>query len=153
MKLGDLDICLAGFHESDRTRRCDPVGCTDELEAMLAAFPFVDLLTHPTIRGYHLEHERAARLLARHGLAVEANNAALTYAKEDPEELRDFLSVCAGEGVPVAVNSDAHAASEIGEHDLARQVVEAAGVPEELVLTDSVERVLAFVEKRKPLKE
>lgn len=152
VKIEALDICLAGFHETNRTIRDDPRQCTDDLEQLLERFPFVDILAHPTIAGFDLEHERAAALLARHGVAVEINNSALRYGKEDPERLAHLVRCCVDQAVPVAIDSDAHTAPELGADELAREVLARAEVPEELVLTANVERVERFVQERRPLK-
>jgi putative hydrolase len=149
VKLKDLDICLAGFHATNRKIGHDPVKCTDDLQAALQRYPFIDILTHPTIAPYDLQHERAARLLAEHGVAAEANNSALLLGKEEEPRVVSMLSACARQGVPVAVDSDTHAAPELGGDELALQAVEKAGVPEDMILTRSVESVLDFVEKRR----
>jgi len=149
IKLKDLDICLAGFHATNRKSGNDPGKCTDDLQAALEKYPFIDILTHPTIAPYDLQHRRAAGLLAEHGVAVEANNSSLLLGKEEEARVVSMLSACAGEGVPVAVDSDTHAAPELGQDEAALKAVGKAGVPDELILTRSVESVLAFVEKRR----
>lgn len=149
IKLKDLDICLAGFHDTNRKSGNHPGKCTDDLQIALEKYPFIDILTHPTIAQYDLQHQRAAGLLAEHGVATEANNSSLLLGKEEEPRVVSFLSACAQAGVPVAVNSDTHAAPELGQDQEALQAVEKAGVPDELILTRSVESVLEFVEKRR----
>jgi putative hydrolase len=149
IQLKDMDICLAGFHATNRGPGNDPEKCTDDLQAALEKYPFIDILTHPTIAPYDLQHQRAARLLAEHGVAAEANNSSLLLAKEEESRVVSMLSACAQAGVPVAINSDTHAAPELGQDELALQAVGKAGVPDELILTRSVESVLDFVEKRR----
>jgi len=149
VKLKDLDICLAGFHATNRKIGRDPEQCTNDLQTALENYPFIDILTHPTIAPYDLQHQRAAGLLAEHGVAAEANNSALLYGKEEEAGLVSLLSACAQAGVPVAVNSDTHTAVELGQDQAALQAVAKAGVPDELILTRSIESVLDFVEKRR----
>ena len=93
------------------------------------------------------ERPRAAGLLAEHGVAVEANNRSLLLKKEDEERVVSMLKACAANRVPVAVNSDTHAALELGQDELALKAVGKAGVPNDLILTRSVETVLDFVER------
>jgi putative hydrolase len=149
VKLQDIDICLAGFHTTNRRAGGDPGQCTDDLQAALENYPFNDILTHPTISPYDLQHERAAKLLAEHGVAAEANNSSLLLGKEDEDRVVSMLAACARHRVAVAVNSDTHAAPELGCDELALQAVEKAGVPDDLILTSSVETVLDFVESRR----
>ena len=149
IQLKDIDICLAGFHTPNRKVGNDPEKCTDDLQAALEKYPFIDILTHPTISPYDLQHERAAGLLAEHGVAVEANNSALLLKKEGEERVVSMLKACAANQVPVAVNSDTHAASELGQDELALKAIGKAGVPNDLILTRSVETVLDFVERRR----
>lgn len=149
VKLKDIDICLAGFHATNRKTGGDPQKCTDDLQVALENYPFIDILTHPTIAPYDLQHERAARLLAKHGVAVEANNSSLLLGKEDEDRVVSMLRACAGCQVTVAVNSDTHAASELGRDESALRAVAKAGVPDNLILTRSAESVLDFVERRR----
>jgi putative hydrolase len=153
IKLEDIDIVLAGFHATNRKIGGDEEKCTDDLQAALENCPFIDILTHPTIAPFDLQHERAAKLLAKHGVAVEANNSSLLLKKEEEHRVVSMLSACARNRVAVAVNSDTHAAPELGSDQLALRALEKAGVPEELVLTSSVERVLDFIEKRRRYKQ
>jgi putative hydrolase len=153
VKLTDMDIILAGFHATNRKIGGDAEKCTDDLQAALENYPFIDILTHPTISPYDLSHERAAKLLAKHGVAAEANNSSLLLGKENEDRLVSMLSACARHKVPVAVNSDTHAAPELGRDELALKAVEKAGVPSDLILTSSEERVLNFVEKRRVNKQ
>ena len=83
VRMDSLDLCLLAFNAEVRTIRDDPVRCTDELEFALRSSPFVDILAHPTIHGFDLDHERAARLLSRYGVAMEVNNCSLRYEKAD----------------------------------------------------------------------
>jgi putative hydrolase len=153
VRMEDLDLCLLAFNAEVRTIRDDPVRCTDELESVLRNNPFVDILAHPTIQGFDLDHERTASLLSRYGVAMEVNNCSLRYAKADREATLDLLQKCIHHGVQVAVSSDAHTATELGGDEMALPLLEEAGLPDELLLSKNAERVLAFVEKRRARKK
>jgi putative hydrolase len=151
--IDELDICLAGFHPDSRTIKNNPKKCTDDLEAVLNNYPFIDIISHPTLTGYDLEHERCAKILARHGVAMEVNNSSLRYEKEKKENLLSLLGYCVSNRVPVAVNSDAHTAVELGQDEMTRPLLKQAAVPAELIINSSVDQALAFIDKRRANKK
>ncbi len=148
IRLADLRVCLAGFHDKTHPLRDDPEALTDELERVLAESPFIDIIAHPGIQGYPLDADRAARLAKQHGVALEINNSALRYGKVGAEWAAELLTACRQHGTLVAVNSDAHTAGELGADELATPLVQRAGLGPDQVITASVERALAFVEAR-----
>ncbi|MBN2496598.1 MAG: PHP domain-containing protein [Deltaproteobacteria bacterium] len=153
VKLRDLDICLAGFHANSRERNdLEAEELTDELEYALAHYPFIDVISHPTIRGFALEPERTARLAARHGAALEVNNCSLRYGKEEPERVLALLDAARRHGCLVAIDSDAHTVAELGGDEKARPLVEQAGIPAERIVNRSLEAVVEFVEARRRFK-
>ncbi len=149
LKIQDLDLCLAGFHPEGRKARNNPKACIEDLGALLARYPFIDLITHPFIQGFELEPEPLADLLAQHGVAAEINNSALRYGKENPEKLLALLVLCKDRGIPVAVNSDTHVATELGNDEQALSLLAQVSFPEALVLNREEKRVLDFVEARR----
>ena len=56
-----------------------------------------------------------------------------------------MLGLCREKGVPVIVNSDAHDPSQVGETDLAVELLESLGFPEELVLNTDRDRLVRFL--------
>ena len=152
IQIQDLDLCLAGFHPDGRTTRNNPKACIEDLGSLLARYPFIDILTHPFIKGFELEPEPCADLIAQHGAAVEVNNSALRYGKENPDKLLALLALCKARRIPVAVNSDTHAADELGNDQEALGLLAQADFPEDLILNASAERVLSFIESRRARK-
>ncbi|HOX45225.1 MAG TPA: PHP domain-containing protein [Myxococcota bacterium] len=152
VKLADLDVCLAGFHPTGRARGDGPERLAADLAAALAGHPYLDVITHPTIRPFPLRPEDAARLAAQAGVALEVNNCALRYGKERREDVLAMLRACQRHGTQVVVSSDTHALPELGQDELARPLLAEAGLDPALWVNSTAERALAFVEARRAAK-
>ena len=75
-------------------------------------------------------------------MALEVNNSSLLKPAQRLhcyENYRTMLALCQEQGVPIAVSSDAHDPSQVGEFRLARQLLE------ELILNTDLARLKAFL--------
>ena len=81
-------------------------------------------------------------------MALEVNNSSLLKPAQRLhcyENYRTMLALCQEQGVPIAVSSDAHDPSQVGEFRLARQLLEELRFPDELILNTDLARLKAFL--------
>jgi histidinol-phosphatase (PHP family) len=73
-------------------------------------------------------YQPAIEAMAEHGVAFEINTAGLRKAAGEIYPAFQFLELAQQAGVPMLINSDAHAPSEVGfKFDLARELAREAG--------------------------
>ncbi|GAB4221654.1 MAG: phosphatase [Spirochaetales bacterium] len=145
--LARLDYVLAGLHDI-----CFPPKDREEhTKALLAALesPYVDAISHPGNPSYPIDYEAVVEAAARHGKALEINNASFRIRKGSDENCLSIAKLCVAKGARMVLGSDAHYHADLGRFEKALALVEAAGAPEELVINSSVERFHAFIERRK----
>ena len=141
-----LDYAIAGIHtlcytDEGRERNSEKI-------ASCMKHPKVKLISHPDDDHTPLDYELLVCAARDTGTALEVNNSSLI--KKDQrvhcyENYRLMLSLCAREGVPVILSSDAHDPSAVGHVELAQELLESVGFPEALVLNLDAEKLTAFL--------
>ncbi len=75
------------------------------------------------------EYVKLARLLAKHGMAIEVNTAGLRRGAGSIYPDRLLLEACGAEGIPVTLGSDAHTPADVGrDFRYAFRLLEEAGI-------------------------
>jgi putative hydrolase len=145
-ELSRLDFILAGFHEVCFMQRSKD----ENTSAMVAALanPWVDAISHPGNPAFPVDLPTIVRAARDRGKALEINNSSFTIRTGSDLNCREIARLCRDLGASVVVGSDAHYHTDVGLFPRALEVVEAAGLPEELVLNACRERFDAFLEKR-----
>lgn len=141
-----LDYAIAGIHtlcytDEGRERNSENI-------ASCMKHPKVKLISHPDDDHTPLDYELLVCAARDTGTALEVNNSSLI--KKDQrvhcyENYRLMLGLCAREGVPVILSSDAHDPSAVGHVELAQELLESVGFPEALVLNLDAEKLTAFL--------
>lgn len=96
--------------------------------------PHVDVLGHCGDPRYPFDHEAVIRACAQSDTIVEINNHSFEGRPGSFENCRDIALLCKRYDVPVVVSSDAHFWTLVGQFDLALNMLDEIGFPEELVL-------------------
>ncbi len=133
--LEKLDYAIAGIHMncySDQGRERN----TDNLIACMANAK-VSIVSHPDDDHTPLNYERLVTAAREYNVALELNNSSLL--KQDSRlncvaNYSRMLSLCMENRVPIIVNSDAHDPSWVGRFDEARELLDAIGFEERLIL-------------------
>ncbi len=60
-----------------------------------------------------------------------------------------MLELCKKYGVEVVVDSDAHTAAQVGNHQYAEEVLRETAFPEELLLNDKPEKILEKINQKR----
>ena len=113
--------------------------------------PKVRIVSHPDDDHTPLDYTALVRASVETHTALELNNSSLV--KKDRrlncyENYRTMLGLCRKEGMPIAVDSDAHDPSQVGHFELAEALLDELNFPPELVLNTDRERLLAFLTEK-----
>lgn len=143
-----LDLVLAGLHGG--CYRCGSVA--DNTRALVAtmANPWVDIIVHPGNDEFPINPEAVIEGALRWGCALEVNNASLSYIRQGSRPFCERLVALAKEhGVPLALGTDSHFASSVGDFSGSLALVHACGYPEERLLNSSWEKLETYLAARR----
>ena len=140
-----LDYAIAGIH-----RNCyEDAGRQKNTENVISCMKNekVHVISHPDDDHTPLDYELLVQAAKQYEVALEVNNSSLTKPEQRLncyDNYREMLALCRQYEVPVVVSSDAHDPSWVGRFDLACELLTEAGMPDELILNESVEALKAF---------
>ena len=141
----ELEYIIASFHE--------PIYKPATYEAHTIAMegvlrdPFITTLGHPGTPAFKFDYERIISRCNEFGKIVEINNNSINVRRGCQENCLEIARLCKKYEVPIVVSSDAHISNQVGRFDNALALVEEAGIPEELVINSSRERLAAYFRK------
>lgn len=147
--LSRLDLCIASLHVP-----CIIPGSRKEnTRALLKVMenPYVDVIGHPGDPRYDVDYKEVFRHAKETGTILEINNASLIpggFRDGSQENVKEILRMSMEEGVCVALGSDAHFYTGIGDFSSAEAILREVGFPEELVLNTDPVRFLNSLKKR-----
>lgn len=141
-----LDLCIASLHPPCIA----PGSIAQNTAAVVGAMkkPWVKVIGHPDDGRFPLDYDTIAAAAAEHRVLLEINNASLAPGGFRPGTRENdlvLLEYCKKYRTPVVMGSDAHVIQALGVHDYCREVIAAAGLPEELVLNGSPEKILEYL--------
>lgn len=133
--LKEMDVVLASLH----TPCYQPGSIEENTNAYIGAMknPYINIIAHPDDIRFPIDYEKLVKAAKEHHVILEVNNASLSpgsFRGNPRERYKEMLGLCKQYGVPVVMDSDAHVDVLVGEHGNAREVLEGAGFPEELVV-------------------
>ena len=143
--LDRLDIVLAGFHEG-----CgySGVSAAQHTRAMLHAMehPDVDIISHPGNPAYPVDYAAIVDQAVRTDTALEINSSSFYISrKNSAPNCVEIARLCADKGARVAIGSDAHISSGVGDFsDAVAALCGQAGVNREQVVNRNFETLVAF---------
>lgn len=141
-----LDYGVVGIHglcyeNAGAVRNTDNlIGCMQH--------PKIRFVSHPDDERYPLDFSALVEAAKNLNVALEVNNASLRRPKLRPgcyESYRKLLPMCAEQGVKIIVNTDSHDPATVGIFEHAQSLLEELAFPEELILSNDVEKVKKFL--------
>ncbi|MCL5291142.1 MAG: phosphatase [Actinobacteria bacterium] len=153
--LGSLDVVHVAFHNHCGYEGGDRKKNTDVLIRAIEN-PYVDFIAHPGSDYFPLHLEAVVDVAAEKGIPIELNNSSLLETTSRPgarERDLELAKLAAARGLTLLVTSDAHIATDVGNFFAAAELAREAGIPEELILNSSAERVLSYLAKRRESRE
>ena len=144
--LQKLDYAIASIHPRSYSGQTK----ADHTSAYLAALenPYIQVIGHPDDGRFLSDYESLAAAAAEHGKLLELNNSSLapnSFRKNSRGNCIAFLEQCRRYRTHILVSSDAHFFCDVGNHQLAQELLAEIDFPEELVVNTSLEKAARFL--------
>lgn len=140
------EIILAGLHNHG-TFAASPGVEINTLAVVntMKKYPAVKVITHPAYEALPVDMDVITDIALETGTALEINNSYLLNNKTDKERLAYMLQLAQKKGTMLAVNSDGHVFSEMGEFDLAIEFMKPYGLDSFNIVNRTFESTLEFL--------
>lgn len=145
--LKQLELCLASFHDI-----CiEPSTVENHTNAAVEILknPYIDIFAHPGNPQFQIDIERVVKTARDNNKLIELNNHSFVVRKGSEANCLEIARMCKKYGVRVTTGSDAHISFNIGRFDNVKKLLEEVEMPEELVVTTSVEKMEGYLAERK----
>ena len=111
--------------------------------------PYVDVICHSEASKYDYDFDEVIKACGEYGRLIEINECRLERGKASQDRYRMILDRCAEYRTRIIVNSDAHFYTHIGQFELAEALLKDTRFPKELIINNSEERFLGYIEERR----
>lgn len=108
----------------------------------------VRFISHPDDDHTPLNYEELVRAAKEFHVALEVNNSSLIKKDRRWNCIENYIAMlhfCERYKVPIIINSDAHDPSNVGNFDLAVQLIEGLKFNEDLILNTEVDKLMNFL--------
>jgi len=140
------EIILAGLHNHGTFANSHGVDKnTLAVVNTMKKFPAVKVITHPTYGALPVNMDVITDIAVETGTALEINNSHLLNNKTDKERLACMLELAQKKGSMLAVNSDGHVYSEMGEFNAAIEFMKPYGIESLNIVNRTLESTLEFL--------
>lgn len=139
-----LDVVIASYHDIV----INPATQKNHTEGMLAVMehPFVDIIGHPGNPAFELDVKTFVKAARDHNKLIEINNSSFKGTRKGSyDNCLKIAKEAVRQGVGLVLNSDAHISVKVGQLSQAQALVDAAGVPKELIINRSPEAFKAYL--------
>jgi putative hydrolase len=138
-----LDIIIASLHEP-----CIKPGNKDEnTKAILGAIenPNIHIIGHLGNPVFPIWEEEIIKEAKRKDVIIEINNGSFSSRKGSEENCKKIAALCKEYGVKVALGSDAHFYSSIGDFSKAEEILKFVNMPEELIINSDEFKLMRYL--------
>jgi len=146
---GQMDIILGSLHEPLIT----PTNIAGHTKAVIRAMESggIDVFAHGGNPSFPIDTVEVAKAAAHFKVLVEINNSSFTTSRQGSRvHCEKLAEAVAREGGYLTFGSDAHIAGNVGGFKECQRLIETIGVAEEIVLSRSAEKFLAFLSDKHP---
>lgn len=142
--LDKLDIVIASLHDV-----CfEPKDVEKNTRAIINAIknPYVDIIGHPGNPIFPIDVEKVLIAAKEYNTHIEINNSSFVSSRTGSDENCLLIAKKAKElGVKIAIGSDAHICFDVGRFDKALEIIEQAGIDENMILNTDVEKLKRYL--------
>lgn len=142
-----LDFVIASYHDV-----CiKPSTVEDHTNAMVNVLknPYVDAVAHPGNPQFQVDIVEVVAAAREYNKMIEINNHSFEVRAGSERNCKEFALKCKQYGVRIVCGSDAHISFNVGKFDKVASLLDEVGMPEELVLNTSVEKLENYLKERK----
>jgi len=150
MALEKMDFVIASLHRvvlptaSRKTNTSAIIGAMEN--------PNVHIIGHPNDVSYDIDIKAVVEAAARTRTILEINNSSLipgSFRFNGEDEIAETIALCKEYGVQILASSDAHFSDAVGNFGLAKPLIEASGISEDLVINTCVEKLFNAIKAKK----
>lgn len=145
--LDQLDLVLASYHDI-----CiKPASIEEHTNAAIQILsnPYIDVFAHPGNPQFQIDVEKVVKAARDYNKLIEINNQSMVVRKGSEKNCFQIAQMCKKYGVRVTTGSDSHISFGIGKFDFVTKLLEEAEIPEELVITTSVDKMDEYLLERR----
>ncbi len=148
--LSKFDIAIASFHTV-----CIKPGTVEEnTRAFLNVMnnPYVNIVGHPEDGKVPVDFEPIVKKAKETDTLIELNNSSLSPTSSRIntwDNARKLLKICKKYQTFVAIGSDAHFSTYVGENKFALQVVREVDFPIDLIINTNIDKFKDFISKKR----
>ena len=145
--LRHLDIVLAGLHEGPIIPMDKEVNTNAILNLM--ENKYIDIIVHLGNPNFPIDIESVVVKAKEKNKLIEINNSSLRSSRSGSEEnCLEIALMCKKHNVPMIFNSDSHISFDVGRFDEIFKLLDAADIPEELIINSTVGRFESWMKSR-----
>jgi len=149
--LSTLEFVNASFHDITITPGTVEENTNGLISALMS--PFVDAVAHPGNPLFQVDIDKVVKTAAEYNKLIELNNGSFRSRKGCLNNCTEFVRKCKKYGARITCGSDAHICYDIGKFNVIQQIIEEAGMPEELIISTSLSRVEEYLQDRRASKK
>lgn len=145
--LSCLDVVNASIHAPAYKDNGKP-DHTSAYEAIVTN-PYVDIICHSGSPQFSYDYEYIIKLAKRYNKLMEINNHTFFVRRPSIPNCRKIAELCKKYEVGIAVSSDAHFFTDMGDYTKALEMLHEIDFPEELVMNTTYEKFRNFMENER----
>lgn len=148
--LSRLEFVNASFHDITIVQKT----VEEHTNGMICALknPYVDAVAHPGNQLFQVDIDRVVKAAAEYNKLIEINNSSFNVRKGCEANCIEFVKKCKRYGVRITCGSDAHICFDVGKFDKVLPILIEADMPEELVISTSLEKMEGYLKERRASK-
>lgn len=142
-----LELVLASFHDI-----CiEPSTVENHTNAAIEILknPYIDIFAHPGNPQFQIDIEKVVKTARDYNKLIELNNHSFNVRKGSEDNCWEIARMCKKYGVRITTGTDSHISFSIGRFDNVIKILKEVEMPEELVITTSVEKMENYLSERK----
>lgn len=142
-----LDFILASYHDI-----CiQPATVEEHTNAAIQVLsnPYIDVFAHPGNPEFEIDIEKVVKAARDFNKLIEINNQSFLVRTGSEKNCFEIARMCKKYGVRITTGSDAHISFDIGKFNNVNKLLNEVEMPEELVVTTSVEKMDEYLLERK----